>query len=223
MRSARSLAGPAERQGLRLAGWLLVAGALVSFAAGATPTLLDVWGTSRPQRFLDLVAERRDAWIGAHLAFLAGALLTTLGLAALAAALAGAGRLLAGLGLVLFLVATSVRALQVLFAATVTVTAAEQTAASGTVPPAYLLLEGLMWGVPNWALGLSILLGGAGLALFGAALLAGGPLPRWLGWAFLVAGLLLAASVVLFGDGPPEAVELPLLLGGVLALRSARR
>jgi len=158
-----------------------------------------------------------------HLVFLASAVLTTLGLAALTSALAdGRGRMLAGIGLALFLLATPIRVLQTIFAATVTVTAAEQTAGSGAVPPAYQLLEGFLWGRPNWALAVFIALTGIGLACFGAALLAGGRLARWLGWVFVASGLLLTVAIIFVGDGPPEAVEAPLLLGGVLALRQAR-
>jgi hypothetical protein len=212
-----------DRRRLRLTGWLLVIGALVSLCAGAIPSMYDVYLSQTPRQFLELVADRSDTWAGVHLAFLAGAVLTTLGLAALTSALAdGRGRTLAGIGLALFLLATPVRVLQTIFAATVTVTAAEQTASSGTIPPAYELLEGFLWGTPNWALAAFIALTGAGLALFGAALLAARRLARWLGWTFVAGGLLLTVSVVLLGDGPPEAVELPLLLGGVLALRESR-
>lgn len=88
-----------------------------------------------------------------HLAFLAGAVLTTLGLAALTSALVDSrGRVVATIGLILFLLATSVRVLQTIFAATVTVTAAHQAATSGAVPSAYGLMEGFLWGRPNWAL-----------------------------------------------------------------------
>lgn len=212
-----------DQERLRPAGWLLVAGALVSLGAGAIPSMYAIYTSQTPQRFLELVAERSDPWVGVHLAFLAGAVLTTLGLAALTSALAsGRGRVLAGVGLALFLLATPIRVLQTIFAATVTVTAAHQTTHSGTVPPAYQLLEGFLWGSPNWALAVFIALTGIGLACFGAALLASGRLARWLGWTFLASGLLLAISVIVFGDGPPEAVELPLLLGGILALRQTK-
>jgi len=63
---------------------------------------------------------------------------------------------------------------------------------------------------------------GIGVACFDAALLASGRLARWLGWTFVASGLLVAISVIVFGDGPPEAVELPLLLGGILALRQTK-
>jgi hypothetical protein len=212
-----------DQEPLRLAGWLLVAGALVSLAAGATPSMYAIYTSQTPQRFLELVAARSDTWVGVHLAFLAAAVLTTLGLAALTSTLANSrGRTLAGIGLALFLLATPIRVLQTIFAATVTVTAADQTASSGAVPPAYRLLEGFLWGSPNWALAVFIALTGIGLACYGAALLAAGRLARWLGWTFVASGLLLAVSVIVFGDGPPEAVELPLLLGGILALRQTK-
>jgi hypothetical protein len=38
----------------------------------------------------------------------------------------------------------------------------------------------------------------------------------------VVSGLLLAVTVIFVGDGPPEAIALPLLLGGTLALRHPR-
>jgi hypothetical protein len=209
--------------GLRPAGWLLVAGALVSLAAGATPSMYDLYTSQTPQRFLELLADRSTTWIGVHLAFLAGVVLLTLGLAALTSALADSrGKTLATIGLTLFLVATPIRVLQTIFAATVTVTAADQTAHSGVVPPAYQLLEGFLWGRPNWALAVFIALTGLGLASYGAALLAAGRLARWLGWTFVVSGLLLAVTVIFVGDGPPEAIALPLLLGGTLALRHPR-
>jgi len=67
-----------------------------------------------------------------------------------------------------------------------------------------------------------IALTGIGLACYGAAILASRWLARWLGWTFVVGGLLLTLSFIAFGDGPPEAVELPLLLGGILALRHTK-
>ena len=145
--------------------------------------------------------------------------LLTLGLAALTTALADSrGRTLATIGPALFLVATPIRVLQIIFAATVTVTAADQTTHSGVVPPAYQLLEGFLWGQPNWALAIFIVLAGLGLASYGAALLTARRLARWLGWTFVASGLLLAATIIFVGDGPPEAIALPLLLGGILAL-----
>ena len=212
-----------DQQRLRPAGWLLVAGALVSLAAGATPSMYDLYTSQTPQQFLQLLADRSNTWIGVHLAFLAGIVLLTLGLAALTSALADSrGQTLATIGLVLFLVATPLRVLQTIFGATVTVTAADQTSSSGVVPPAYQLLEGFLWGRPNWTLAVFIALTGLGLASYGAALITAGRLSRWLGWTFVASGLLLAATVVVFGDGPPEAIALPLLLGGVLTLRQTR-
>jgi hypothetical protein len=102
------------------------------------------------------------------------------------------------------------------------VAAADQTASSGVVPPAYQLLEGFLWGRPNWALAVFIALTGLGLASYGAALLAARRLARWLGWTFIASGLLLTLSIIAFGDGPPEAIALPLLLGGILTLRQPR-
>jgi hypothetical protein len=196
---------------------------MVSLAAGATPSMYDLYTSQTPQQFLELLADRSTTWVGVHLAFLAGVVLITLGLAALTSALADSrGRTLATIGLTLFLVATPIRVLQTIFAATVTVTAADQTTHSGAVPPAYQLLEGFLWGQPNWALAVFIALTGLGLACYGAALLASRWLARWLGWTFVVGGLLLTLSVIAFGDGPPEAIALPLLLGGILALRQPR-
>jgi hypothetical protein len=144
-------------------------------------------------------------------------MLLTLGLAAFTTALADSrGRTLATIGLALFLVATPIRVLQIIFAATVT--AADQTTHSGVVPPAYQLLEGFLWGQPNWALAIFIVLAGLGLASYGAALLTARRLAHWLGWTFVASGLLLAATIIFVGDGPPEAIALPLLLGGILAL-----
>jgi hypothetical protein len=212
-----------DQQRLRSAGWLLVAGALVSLGAGVTPTMYDLYTSQTPQQFLHLLADRSNTWIAVHLAFLAGAVLSTLGLATLTSALADSrGKTLATIGLTLFLVATPIRVLQTIFAATVTVTAADQTTHNGVVPPAYQLLDGFLWGQPNWALAVFIALTGLGLASYGTALLASRRLARWLGWTFLASGLLLAISVLVFGDGPPEAIALPLLLGGVLALRETR-
>ena len=61
-----------------------------------------------------------------------------------------------------------------------------------------------------------------GLASYGAALLTARRLARWLGWTFVASGLLLAVTVIFVGDGPPEAIALPLLLGGIFALRQPR-
>jgi hypothetical protein len=212
-----------DQQRLRPAGWLLVAGALVSLAAGATPSMYDLYTSQAPQHFLQLLADRSNTWIGVHLAFLAGIVLLTLGLAALTSALAdGRGKTLATIGLTLFLVATPIRVLQTIFAATVSVAAADQTASSGVVPPAYQLLEGFLWGRPNWALAVFIALTGLGLASYGAALLEARRLARWLGWTFVASGLLLAVTIAFVGDGPPEAIALPLLLGGILVFRQPR-
>ena len=214
---------PTDRESLRPAGWLLVAGALVSLGAGATPSMYELYTSQTPQQFLELLADRSNTWVGVHLAFLAGVVLLTQGLAALTSALADSrGKTLAAIGLSLFLVATPIRVLQTIFAATVTVTAADQTTHSGAVPPAYQLLEGFLWGQPNWTLAVFIALTGLGLACYGAALLTAGRLARWLGWTFVASGLLLTVTVIVVGDGPPEAIVLPLLVGGIFALRQPR-
>jgi hypothetical protein len=61
-----------DQQRLRPAGWLLVAGALVSLAAGATPSMYDLYTSQTPQLPPDHLQRVAQVRLGVALAWCVG-------------------------------------------------------------------------------------------------------------------------------------------------------
>lgn len=116
------------------------------------------------------------------------------------------------LGLVALVVATSLGLLEATFGISVTPWAAEQAASSGTIPPAYEIVD-------RWVDGIQavyIVVGLAAQAGFGAALIQTDLLPVWVGQTTLVWSLVW---LVVIGLGIPAVLFImPAVIGVALLL-----
>ncbi len=207
--------GPQISSYLRVAAFLLVGG-WISFWAGAfTPP--SRWFFPIPVReYLELVAANPGTWLWVAATFALGVLLTLAGLVVLGVALRAAGdRVWSELGQAAFLFGGVLWLASIAFRATVTVSAAQETASSGVVPPWFEPLRawaGLLFAV-------YMVLAYLAIAAYGQALLATGLAPRWVARTHLVFGLLGAvgfvARIPVFN--PPLMIHLvPGILGVVL-------
>ncbi len=114
------------------------------------------------------------------------------------------------LGLVALAVATSLGLLEATFGISVTPWAAEQAASSGTIPPAYEVVDRWVGGIQA----VYIFLGLAAQAGFGAALIQTDILPAWVGQTTLVWSLVW---LVVIGLGIPAILFImPAVIGAAL-------
>lgn len=203
----------------RLTGILLILG-FVSFAIGASLPLLGEKGnfqifTLPVREYLTVVAGNSVAWRWANVLMGTAVVVLVGGLTVLSTMLEGAGeRALSRLGLVGMLLAAGLWLVFSAFRASVTVTAAEELAATGTLPTYYEPLG-------RWAFALFFsyaVIGFVALAVFGGSLLQVGFLPGWAGWATIAFSLAMLALLLVSGDTLPAFHYLPPLLIGVLLL-----
>ena len=210
-----------------MAGWLLAIGSL-SFLVGAlNPALGSVWSATREVQ-LRLIHDATTAWIATSALFLIGTVLTAVGLWFVPEYVAGsgtdaragtsgrAGMLARGAALV-YLMAAGAWIVSLTFRLAVTPDAATAFVASGSLDPAYVLLD-------RWARGLFgafTYLAGGSLVAIGAALVIG-RVTAVAGWFAIVVGLLIAVGYALAGDMPPFVAYLPTGLLGLVLVRSRR-
>ena len=210
-----------------MAGWLLAIGSL-SFLVGAlNPALGSVWSATREVQ-LRLIHDATTAWIATSALFLIGTVLTAVGLWFVPEYVAGsgtdaragtsgrAGMLARGAALV-YLMAAGAWIVSLTFRLAVTPDAATAFVASGSLDPAYVLLD-------RWARGLFgafTYLAGGSLVAIGAALVIG-RVTAVAGWFATVVGLLIAVGYALAGDMPPFVAYLPTGLLGLVLVRSRR-
>jgi len=210
-----------------VAGWLLAIGSL-SFLVGAlNPALGSVWSATREVQ-LRLIHDATTAWIATSALFLIGTVLTAVGLWFVPEYVAGsgtdaragtsgrAGMLARGAALV-YLMAAGAWIVSLTFRLAVTPDAATAFVASGSLDPAYVLLD-------RWARGLFgafTYLAGGSLVAIGAALVIG-RVTAVAGWFATVVGLLIAVGYALAGDMPPFVAYLPTGLLGLVLVRSRR-
>jgi len=164
-----------------LAAGLLIVGAAIVWMGATT------W----PGQRLERVATQLTAYLWANGSFLLGAVTVLAGLTILTVALRESGdRLFGELGLVSFLFGSVFWIISLAFRLTVTVSAAQEMARTGT-PPAFFE----MW--LRWAgllFGIYIVLAYLGIAAYGGALLKTGLLARGFCWTRVVVGLAAAAK-----------------------------
>jgi hypothetical protein len=101
------------------------------------------------------------------------------------------------------------------FRLTVTPAAATTFVASGSMDPAYVLLN-------RWALGLFsafTYLAGGSLVALGVALIVGRGMSAAVAWFAILIGLTIAVGYAVFGDMPPFVAYLPTGLIGLALLR----
>jgi hypothetical protein len=222
-----------------VAGWLLAIGSL-SFLTGALdPALGAVWSATREVQ-LRLIHDAATAWAVTNALFLIGTVLTAAGLwsvpeyvdgrgtdtAAETAAIPGTGaragmRIRAGMlarsATIVYLLAAALWIVSLTFRLAVTPGVATTFVASGSLEPAYVLMD-------RWAGGLfaafTYLAGGSLIAL-GAALILGRA-STVAGWFAVFIGLVIGVGYALAGDMPPFVAYLPTGLLGLALLRSRR-
>jgi len=203
----------------RVAGILLIL-AFLSFAVGAGLPTLGEKGNMRifnlPTReYLLALADNSGVWRWGNIFMGGAALFLVAGLTMLATILEGGGeRVLSRLGLVGILLAAMAWVIFSAFRATVTINAAQETAATGTIPPYYEPTA--QW---NYALFyVYAVLGFLVLAAYAGSLLQVGVLPAWVGWATLVFSAGALALLLITGDTLPIFHYLPPLLMGIVLM-----
>ncbi len=192
----------------------LAAGLLIIGAA-----IVWIGATTWPGQRLERVATQLPAYLWANGFFLLGAITTLAGLTILRVALRESGdRLFGDLGLTSFLFGSVFWIIHLAFRLTVTVSAADEMARTGTLPTSFE-----MW--RRWAgllFGIYIVLAYLGIAAFGGALLKTGLLAKGFGWTCVVIGLAAATLFVIRVPGfdlPLEVPIVPYLMGIFLLSR----
>jgi hypothetical protein len=211
-----------------VAGWLLVIGSL-SFLVGAfNPALGSVWSATREVQ-LRLIHDAATAWIVTSALFLIGTVLTAVGLWFVPEHVPGSGPdasgsgtdaragMLARAATLVYLIAAGAWIGSLTFRLAVTPDAATTFVGTGSLDPAYVLLD-------RWARGLFdafTCLAGGSLVALGAALVVG-HVSAVAGWFAIVIGLVIAIGYALAGDMPPFVAYLPTGLLGLVLVRSRR-
>lgn len=207
----------------RIAGALLVV-AFLSFAVGAALPVVSRQGNSQiftlPTReHLQAVAGMTGTWRWANILMGAAIIALLAGLTLLTIVLEGkGGRILSRLGLSGIALAAVLWLVFSAFRAAVTVTAAQEFVATGTMPPYYEPLA--RWG---FALFFAYALAGfLALSAYGGAVLRVGLLPAWAGWGTIAFSLATLVALLVVGDTLPAFHYLPpLVMGLILLVRGA--
>jgi hypothetical protein len=194
-----------------LAGWVLIAGAVIFGVGAANPYLARAWTAPEPA-FLAIVAAHPRSWRVTNLLFLAATILTAAGLAALPPLLAdGAPRVLALAGAVSFAMAGLLWMVCVIYRLAVVPATATRFVEKAEVDPWVGTFDRLSGGLFKTF----IVAGFAGLAAIGIAATAGGPIPAPLGWGSAALSALLVGGLALTGDMPPFTVYIAPLAFGI--------
>ncbi len=195
----------------RLAGALLILGSTIVWLGAVT----------FPGMQLDEVASHRaDHWFTSG-TFLLGALITLAGFSLLATLLHDAGeRVYSQLGQSGFLLGVVAWALHLAFRATVMVSAAQESTASGTAPAWYGPLR--LWSGAMYALYMSLAY--LATSAYGAAMLKTGWAGKGWGRTFVIFGVIATAVFLArLGFDVPLAVQfMPYAMGMLLLRRAAR-
>lgn len=197
-----------------MAGWLLSVGSL-SFIVGAlNPALGQVW-SAPPDAQLRLIHDAATAWTVTGLLFASGTIFTAAGLWFLPERVGTRGVAVARAASVVYLVAATVWIVSLTFRLAVTPDAATRFVATGSMDPAYVLMD-------RWARGLfgvfTVLAGGSLVAL-GVALIAGRTVSAVAGSFAILMGLVIAFGYAIVGDMPPFIAYLPTGLIGPILIR----
>jgi hypothetical protein len=200
---------------LKSAAVLLVAGWLTFWAGAFTPPYR--WWFGIPvKEYLLLIAENRTAWLAIAALFAIGVLLTLAGLVVLGGILRAAGdRVWSDLGQAAFSFGAVLWLASIAFRATATISAAQETAATGVVPAWFEPLRAWSGSI----FGVYMVLAYLAIAAYGRALARGTIGPRWLKRGFVYFGVVGAIGFLfqLPVFAPPLMIHLPPgLLGAVL-------
>jgi hypothetical protein len=178
----------------KVVGAALVAG-LVVFLVGAggwRPVYDRPLAESLPAVHAD---RRRRAWI--HMWMVAALLVTQAGLAGFVVLVEPAlARVAAGMGAAVYLVGAVCWVVSLAFRLTVVPWGAKRTVADGAPPEQFVAFDA--WATSLYTI--HMLSAYASFVLLGAAVLAGGDLPAWLGWLGVSWGVAFVAGFVVVAD-----------------------
>ncbi len=213
---------------LRVVGWLLVVGAAIFFVGATMPPLARtrVWMLEL-NRYLRVIDRHRLAWIAHVWCFVFGVVLTAIAFTLLVPILWRGGDPGFGLaGAVTYAIVAVLWLAALAYRLEITLWAATTHLETGQAPAIYEPLG--KWAGSLYEIYMVVAL--LAEASIGAGLLASGVAPTWVGYAWLVFGLLGAAS---FGFGFPRVAgmrslwDMPLmihvmpLVGGLAVLLGA--
>ena len=196
-----------QRSSQRLTAVLLMAGAVIGAVGNALHPHVAVSMTAKLQAIAG-----NDAWVAIHLTILVAILFVIGGLVGLARLLDdGPGGPLARIGIAAALVGGTLATVSTSIDGFALKPLALQWAAASTSDaPVVLGLAGAVQvaGFGIWSMAILVLFGAA-FACFGAAVVAGGQFPAWLGWMAVASGVgsAVAALLQIANTGEVQAAE----------------
>jgi hypothetical protein len=205
-------------EGGQLAGVLLAGAGLVGILLVGPTAFVPaaIWGGPRDVA-LRLIAQHPLLWRSGNTGFVIATVMTAAGLFVLPDALGPHGAPLASGAALAFALAGTLWLVTLAIRLTVTPGVALTFVAHGTIDPAFEPLARL-----GYALFVAfVFIGSAAVVVLGVAIVLGGALGALLGWAVAIAGLLIIASYLWFGDTLPAFVYMPTTAVGIALLLGA--
>lgn len=213
---------------IQVAGLLLLAGAAIFWSIILAAIAVTLRTGSLPfkdssavsaREFYESIAAKPRWWQAVNLTFSTAIIVTAMGLSLFRTLLREAGdAFFAELGLVAFLIASTVWIVQMVANLSMVTWAADEVARTGAVPPTAEAWPRAFEKLVHTYMVLAYV----ATALFGGGILASGLLDPWAGWLAVIVGLAGAASVILIG--PRLAIPLlihvvPATLGTLLVIQ----
>ena len=200
---------------LTLAGWLLVAGALVGAAAASNPVLYPVWSAPRDER-LRIVGEHRLAWTMLNAGFVIATVVTAGGLAALAVAEGREPGVVAALAAVIvaYAVAGGLWCGVLAIRSLTTPALADLSTRGADTEPAETLVNAALWAL----FGAYTLITAAALVALAAVVAVGGVVAMPIALVAAVIAAIVIAAYLVTGDSVPAVLYLPTILIGIALL-----
>jgi hypothetical protein len=196
--------------GVLLAGSGLAGVLLVGPSAFVSPA---IWNGPEDVA-LRLIARHRLIWRTANVGFALATVMTAAGLFMLPGEVGERGASLGLAAAVAFALAGTLWLMTLSIRLAVTPGVASGFVADGTVDPVFPPLARL-GGATYVAF---IFIGGAAMVALGAAILIGGSIAAFVGWASVAIGLLIVGGYLMFGDMLPAIVYFPTTIVGIALL-----
>jgi hypothetical protein len=205
-------------QGARFAGLLLAGGGLfLVLLVGPSAFVPPAIWTGPRDASLRLVAKHAVIWRSANVGFALATVLTAAGLALVPGLVGDRGSSLAWAAAVAYLLAAAPWLLVLSIRLVITPAVAAGFAAEGTLDPVFIPIDRLSGALfPAF-----MLIASGSVVALGAGVVAGGSLSPVLGWACVVAGVVLAGGYLLLGDMLPAFVYFPTTAVGITLLLAA--
>ena len=200
---------------LTVAGWLLVAGAVIGAAAASHPALWPVWSASREER-LRIVGEHRLAWTMLNAGFVIATVVTAGGLAALAVAEGDEPGVVAALAAVIlaYAVAGGLWCGVLAIRSLTTPALADLSARGADTEPAETLLNAALWAL----FAAYTLITASALVALAAVIAVGGVVAMPVALVAAVIATVVIAAYLVTGDSVPFVLYLPTILIGIALL-----